>query len=113
MTKPINLDHGNTIQFTTEQLRVMRDLYLLGSSIRQLSRKFGISDGAVKGRLKTLNVEINPRGRRFLPIAIGIEKVIEMRQRSISWRYISEAAGIEIRTLQDAVKRYRLTAAPQ
>lgn len=113
MARPINLDHGNTIQFTTEQLRVMRDLYLLGSSIRQLSSRFGISDGAVKGRLKALHIEIKPRGRRFLPIAIGIDKVIEMRQRSITWRSIAEAAGMEIRTLQDAVKRYRLMAALQ
>lgn len=113
MAKPINLDHGNTIHFSSDQLAHMKNLYLSGTSIHQLSCKFGISDGAVIGRLKALHIEINPRGRRFMPIAIGIERVIEMRQRSITWRSIAETAGVEIRTLQDAVKRYRLMAAPQ
>lgn len=110
MAKAINLENGNTIPFTAGQLQQMKSLYLAGSSIRQLSEKFGISCGAVVGRLKAMGVRIRPRGQRCKSSVLDAEAVIKMRADGVAWKSIARTAGRAARTLQDAVKRYQSAA---
>lgn len=95
------------IQFTSEQLQALVDMYLSGKSIRWLAGRYGISQRTVRARLVTLGAEVREAGKNHVVTDQVLGVARHMRERGAGWRVINWATGVAPDSIMNAMRRKR------
>lgn len=107
MKRTMDFTAKGVIPFTDEQLAAMGSSYMLGATIEELAKRYGISSTSVNCRLSTMGVQIRKSGPTRQISRETVAKVWEMREARKKWSDIAEAVGFSVRHLQELYRRTR------
>lgn len=94
-------------RLTTEQIMVGAQMVERGLSVRGLARQLGVSEGAVRYRLKRLQEEPREDGRRGKPTRLdGHEAAVQRVLEGLEcWRVTGKDRPVQARVVYDALVR--------
>lgn len=95
------------IEFTTEQLQALGESYAAGSSLRQLSASYGISESVVSRRLKAMGVAVRPTGRSWAITDELMDRGQALKDSGMTWVQVGKEVGVGWESLTAAMRRRR------
>lgn len=107
MRKPIDLNFKGTIKFTDAQLSEMAEMYEAGTTVQDISARFGIGVDAVWGRLSAMGIKSRPVGRPPVFTPENMQAMIEMRRKNRAWSEISRDIGFHPCYLRRLFREYK------
>lgn len=90
-----------------EHVLVAREMKARGTSIRQIARLLGVTEGAIRYRLRRAAEGERPDGRALQPTAVdGYEGAVEaILERLGCWRVTGEGRPVQARTVYEILRR--------
>ncbi len=90
-----------------EQVMVAEKMVGRGTSIRQVARQFGVTEGALRYRLRKRESEPRPDGRSLQPFAVaGYEAAVETILERLECRRVTgEGRPVQARTVYEVLRR--------
>lgn len=95
------------VQYSDEQLRAMRDSYVGGKNIYQISLEYGIDAQAVRRRLLAMGADMRTRGKKP---ALSDKQCIELyrlRENGLTLTAAAERYGVTTKTICNTMHRAR------